>query len=181
MSCTFQTTTNYIKNCKSNYGPVLHGYMIFDTHWFWFLFIFQNQRTNSSRFFGEKSESKEPLIPVFQNLKESPGFTKELTVLQVVIWPFPNCLRTMVKYFRCHYFGFSFFFFCLKFLWTLWNNLIPTGYLGQFLIPTQHCYGSLFAFRPSGHLHLFVNSVESNKCRTNFQRHAIYGWWPKIL
>jgi hypothetical protein len=40
--------------------------MIFDTHWFWFLFIFQNQRTTSSRLFGEKSESKEPLIPVFQ-------------------------------------------------------------------------------------------------------------------
>jgi hypothetical protein len=32
-------------------------------------------------------------------------------VLQVVIWPFPKNLRTMVKYFRCHYFGFSFCLF----------------------------------------------------------------------
>jgi hypothetical protein len=74
-----------------------------------------------------------------------------------------------------------FLFVCLRFLWALRNTLIPIAYLGQFLIPTQHCYGSLFTFRPWGHLHLFVNSIESNKCRTNFQRHAIYGWWPKIL
>jgi CRISPR/Cas system-associated endonuclease/helicase Cas3 len=50
--------------------------MIFDTHWFWFLFIFQNQRTTSSRFFGEKSESKESLIPVFQKPQRITGLHK---------------------------------------------------------------------------------------------------------
>ncbi len=145
-----------------------------------FCLYFKTREPPVPGFLGRNQNQRKHWFQYFKNLKESLGFTKELTVLQVVIWPFPNCLRTMVTYFRCQYFGFS-FFFCLRFLWTLRNTLMPIGYLGQFLIPTQHCYGSLFTFWPSGHLHLFVNSIESNKCRTNFQRQPIYGWWPKIL
>jgi hypothetical protein len=144
-----------------------------------FCLYFKTREPPVPGFLGRNQNQRNHWFQYFKNLKESPGFTKNWQFyrwsfdLSQIVWePWLNILDATIL---------VFLFFCLRFLWTLWNTLIPIGYLGRFLIPTQHHYGSLFTFRPSGHLHLFVNSIESNKCTTNFQRHAIYGWWPKIL
>jgi len=110
MSCTFQKTTNYTKTANPTMDQCCMGIWFLIPTGSGFCLYFKTREPPVPGFLGRNQNQRNHWFQYFKNLKESPGFTKELTVLQVVIWPFPNCLRTMVKYFRCHYFGFSFFF-----------------------------------------------------------------------